>query len=234
MRTTVEWYELLWVGMGLIAFGASIEGLLTVWGDYIYAQLHPHRNSLVQLQIMLVSRVYVYYESLLVCAGFVITIIGLRSLLLPPNPGSSSWGALGIGLLLFAFAGAVAWVSVQTRIARRRFERLLVRKEEPMKTVKHWTQSRTIWVSIAGMVVAFALAALTVLTEHGDSVTMPLILAALLAGFNALNARLRFLTDTPVTVKRTRKPKPPAHTVPLDAMINQELDARARAKDEQS
>lgn len=67
-------------------------------------------------------------------------------------------------------------------------------------TPKLWYQSRTIWLSIAGILTAFAIAFLEVVVRAGDDVTWATIAAAALAGFGALNIYLRFGTHQALTI----------------------------------
>lgn len=122
---TAAWHEILWTLMGLLWAGMTAWGTWTAWGDYRYARRHPDGDPLVQAELIGIARGYLRYEASSVFGGLLITLVGVRALTLPDNPAATDLGAalVGLGFVLYALIKTV--VSVQNRLARRHFNRLL-------------------------------------------------------------------------------------------------------------
>jgi hypothetical protein len=119
------WYEYLWTAMGLLWTSMTVWGSWTAWEDYRYLRAHPDPDPATQQQDLDTARGYLRYETSSLYGGLLITFLGVRALLLPPNPGSPDEWTVVAGLGAIGYAAIKTLVSVQNRLARRHFDRSL-------------------------------------------------------------------------------------------------------------
>jgi hypothetical protein len=125
-----EWYEWLWLGMGLLWGSMTLWGSSTAWQDWRWIITHPATDAEMQRELRDRTRTDLRYELSSLLGALTITYFGTRALLLPPNPFALEfWGQLGAGLAV-TYALVKTVTSVQNRLTRRQFDRRLARHKE--------------------------------------------------------------------------------------------------------
>lgn len=128
--TTVDPIEVIWVLLSLIGL---IAALLVLWFavedlDGIYAAKLAEQ---LRREQVLVGRAMRRMLAVIVWLQSFFLTVGVRSLLLPPNPYSSELGSILVGLMFVSSAGLLTWSSILMLIDRIRFDRLPTPEIQP-------------------------------------------------------------------------------------------------------